>query len=215
MTTIEDYEWPSGPFREVTFGRPGVDYLRSYLANGGTLSKLLASKIDLEHGQLFTYLPSDVSQEQAERFADGGKIYGGPFKKGNGVIMQPVGSNLHLTVPHVVAAASEVGGHFVAEDVSLRKSNLNKGKRQFRYAHTFQDEVYHVGPSGRVDAETVRAVLKDSMSYREMGIVARSSLNPEILEISAGEMDELAGSSVLIMISVYDGEGSLVWIRSR
>jgi hypothetical protein len=201
--------------KRFDFGREAMSYISEVLSRQYSLSRLLAEK-DLSAGQIFAFLPENVTAEMAQSFEggglhEGGQIYDAPEGQWEEVLhddsdqalVQHIQEDLRLN-PNSVC---------VFESPIERKSDFAIASKEVRSTPIFfENEVfYYALPSA--SAEEIYNVIYSARNWEFVGVVSR--LNPTLI-IDAETIDYeilqlLSSGTHCIIVGAYDGEGYLIW----
>lgn len=209
-------------FKKFYLGAAGIKFVRQYLSNGLTLAQLLLERLPLDRGTVTTYLPEEVTKEEAEEFESGGKIKTDPSLRetrvsedGRKWIFTPVQDNLALIMPHLLAYMFEnhdricifenaSGG---AEDPCIVKIHSN--------IYLYHNEVYHFVNPANIDSSSIETAIRKARSYRLLGV--GTSVNGEKYRdtqkrtVNIEELKMFAKNTEILVVRAYDGEGYLIW----
>jgi len=190
-------------YQQLPLGAEGVEYIRACLLDGRSLSHAVAAANDLDSGAAIAYLPPGIQALSAGQFRAGGVA---SAARSEDVVGNALGQML-----------VEDGRILVGEDQLRRCSDAAIVARPHGVV-CYLDEVYHLGTRDGVDDQSIRGVLRRT----------RSAMCGELLFVTrwAGEIPTswpnritdlglLAGSVEAIAAGAFDGEGYVVWKRSR
>lgn len=202
---------------EISLGRKADGYLLEQLAEGRSLSKLAARRLNLNNGSAKTFLPKSTSWEEVLRFREGHKIRSAEKTKkliypdGSRWTMVPVASNLSGIVPCLVNFLSGDMAMLICEDFLTTRKDLSPGKTS---ANTllFKDEVYRCLSSRDSSPESVKEVIRDCADFRFVGIGCKARIPP--MNLVEADLEAIANVVELVVTLAYDGEGYLIWQKA-
>ncbi len=190
-------------YQQLPLGAEGVEYIRACLLDGRSLSRAVAAANDLDSGVAIAYLPPGIRSLNAGQFRIGGVASAAVSED---VVGNALGQML-----------VEDGGILFGEDQLRLCSDAAIVARPDGVV-CYLDEVYHLGTHDGVDEQSIRGVLRRT----------RSAVSGELLFVThwAGQiptswpnritdLGPLAGSVEAIVAGAFDGEGYVVWKRSR
>jgi hypothetical protein len=203
--------------KKITLSLESVDYIKSILKHGNTISSYLLKNCDLEKGKVITFLPFDVSKEDAKQFTFGGKFkYSTESAK-----MLPMPPNIYDYLVEVIQSFLKKGkGRLcIFED---KTSLPNDPLISLKDTRIFicESEVYYIlckEDAGNI--EKINDTIWDSDSHWHFVCVMTSvSKENSVLKnnkkINHNDLKLLAERAEKIVIGAYDGEGFLIWNKS-
>jgi len=215
-------------FREIVFGPEGIQYISKCLEEGLTLSKRVLESVKLEGGVVKTWLPENVTEEEARKFDEGGKLaipneQVPPFAleyEGKDVEIEPI-PNMNFEMEEDIKSFLLGARNRVClfEDRLASASDPWVATAKSRIL-TFGEEVYAL--LLRKDSNTA----KGRETIREMATIYPPSLAiltsvPEELyfpfasdKIEIDQLGILAQRTERIIVGAYDSEGYLMWMRT-
>ena len=216
-------------FREILLGSEALEFIRDHLTEGGMLlARDLLQYCDLENGQVMTYLPTNVSDDEARKFATGGKLETpmGPSENfvardGTRWTMKPnADTDLHL-VRTIQAHLRRRGRRWcIFEDAlgSPSDPRILSGDDRIR---VLGSEVYYLIGEADVDDEArILKTVRDANSAWRFACTMSSIPEPGHFSeggrsLKSDEVRILAERAEKIAVSAYDGEGYLIWSKDR
>ena len=199
------------PYIEFRLGIEAIDYIRTSLADGKTLSRLILNVHNLDEGEVTTYLPKDVNSTTMLQFRVGGKVavHPGPPKmvsETNIWLASEIRSFLNRDNHRIVVFENALAK---PDDPWLRTRNAQ--------AFFYEDDVYHF--LTRKDAETdkVEKAIRDATSHLFIG--AMSSMTPQTpfpeqsRRATRDQIKTIAGRTERIVVGAYDYEGYIIWTQ--
>lgn len=212
-------------YREIQLGGRANAYIREYLARGNTLAMHLLQQQDLGQGEVTTYLPSDISIEEAMRFTTGGKIQvltrSAHFLEGSDGSMWKVDPipNTDSYLADVIQAFLEETQDRVCifEDATSKPNDPVLSPSDERIL-VLQEEVYYVLFGRSASEEVIRQTIRDANSIWHFVCAMISFQSSEMSfcerrQITSHELQVLAKGTEKLVVGAYDGEGYLVWSR--
>lgn len=210
--------------REIRLGPAGLDYVRECLADGKELSQNLLQSLDLERGNVTTFLPIETPEEEAYQFRFGGKVpqidSGSPVPQGQREHQMSPTPNMITVLTDLVEAYLKTANQAscVVEDPLTAP-----GDAALRNAPVTPwvcgQSVFYVLKAVDADRRSIEAMLRaaSSISPPTVGALARWRVG-EGVPIS-GVMDiqeirEFAMHTEKIFVGAYDGEGFLIWSKA-
>lgn len=209
--------------KEVKLGNEGRDFIRKRLAKGKTLSRFLLQYCDLRNGEVVTYLPGDISDEEARRFSTGGKL-----RVPQGSTERVLASDgTWLTIERKLNTDTHLAGIIrdflgknqplcLFEDAKSRPTDPGIQREDGRIK-ILDDEVYFaLGKRDAVNEEKIARTIKDAYSIWHF-LCVMSSLPEKVLlsvrgrSLTEDDVKALAEGAERIAVGAYDGEGYLVW----
>lgn len=201
-------------FKEITLGSESIDYIKNILKHGNTLSSNLLQSSDFDNGEVKTFLPHDVSNEDARYFKFGGKIKPPTiFEK----MSLPIPSTTNYLIDTIQSFLREKEGRLcIFEDATRIPSDpwisLND-TRLFIY----KNEVYYILFAGDADnKEKIDDTIWDSDSHWHFvcvmtSVPQESGFFRDAKSININDLSILAERAEKIAIGAYDGEAYLIW----
>lgn len=201
-----------------------LDYIREYLKLGRTLSSLLLN-LNLESGEILTYLPSDISAELAYHFNEGG-IYPESSEiidLGNGYLAKPVINPSKPIVINLIEQflVKQTNSLVLFEDsLQERKDYDNKLVSDHRLLIPrifYENEVYFYLSPKQSNNQAVKEVFNDARSYCSIVILISlpkpANFNFTDLEetVTLQNLELLTKSTQKFIIRAFDGEGYIIW----
>ncbi|MGI8588173.1 MAG: hypothetical protein ACR2M0_10875 [Chloroflexia bacterium] len=216
--------------KEIEFGDEAIVFIRSRLAEGHTLSKYLLS-LSLDDGRVVAHVPVTADDVRSARFVSGGLIERDTslettFAGSDGrvfrivpVTAQPQRLETELELANFIMAYLQRPGsryavfeHALAApgDPWLRSSTL----RYFSY----RSELYIFLTKADANVATIIDTIRRSSTYLFTGILTAPTAMPELHSaetVTEDVLQTLALSSEHILVGAYDGEGELIWSRTK
>lgn len=206
-------------YTEFALGAEGLQFVTAELEGGRTLSKCLLDRVDLQAGEVVTFLPRGVGLTEAKDFKHGGKLPTPPrsqWRRGQGgSVLIPTPTTRPFLVDAIHKHLSASGMVCILENATARPEDEGLRRRQVSWSF-FGDEVYHilVWPSAK---DSIDAAVRAGHSLFTF-VGAMTSLSEEHLrhvrersELDLGILRALAERAVQIFVGAYDGEGYAVW----
>jgi hypothetical protein len=216
---------------EIRLGSEAIEFIKSKLAQGKTLSKFLLNRPDLNRGEVISLLPSNVDLKKIRNFSEGGVLptpssedhYRYSTPDGTKTVMVPVPN----TTPALVAAIEEslrqdVGRLCLFESEVARPSDgfLSSPNAQDLRVLAFDEDVYYLLANDDIDPDKIKKTIRYSTSYLTIGVLAELSKRDKFLpteqqmtrgKISHDELKLIAERTQTIIVGAYDGESYLLW----
>ena len=210
------------------FGDEALDYVRSCLASGKTLSAHLL-QLPLDTGRVWAYLPENVAPEAARSFRMGGVI---PidqdaeveiFSDGKlaatliPVRTHPLGVRTEQVLLQFISSyLSESGERYVVFEHALAHPTdpfIQTGTSKF---FSYGPEVYHFLSSQDVNLAQIHDTVRSASSYLFIASLTSLPVKQDIQprqEVSLDTLKTLSNNTVHIIVGAYDGEGELIWSK--
>ncbi|HTS18733.1 MAG TPA: hypothetical protein VMP11_14255 [Verrucomicrobiae bacterium] len=192
-------------YERYVLAKDAARYFTECLEAGNTLAKCLLDEVDLNNGEIFTFLPTGAKPGRIVEFRNGG--------------LAESKESISYLVSEIQKFLAGDGGRIVLfEDALSRKGDpaLAKfGTRMLLHGH----EVYHCLLASDSRPERITWTLTQAMSPH-LFIGVMTILGPERIstelhgEVSDATLKALAGKSHGIVVGAYDSEGFLIWSRS-
>ncbi len=181
-------------YKKVIFGQEGVEYVKSRLDLGGTLSRKILEIVETQTAMAYTYLPVSGGAEEITRFSSCG-------------IADPAVSRSALSDEIAAFLLEKENRFLILQNSSARKGDawLPQAKSKVLYYH---DEVYHLISSQ--DLGTISTLLSEgSNTWLNVGFFVDT---PEInsflrVELSEDEISAFSRSCRKIFVDAYDLDG--------
>jgi hypothetical protein len=210
--------------RELTLGIEAVEYIKTRLSNGKTLAHYLLKIQNIDSGSITTFLPSDVSMEQANKFQYGGVLPPTPKSKwryftaddGRKYVMAPTPREMRYLVKTIKDFLRIDESRLCIMEDALAKPNDPCVSRLKSRLLFFRDEVYYIVYHSDIKPSYIRNTIEEAESIPTF-IGAFTSLPKEgnvfsdRQKISEDTLRVLAERTEKIFIGAYDGEGYLIW----
>ncbi len=209
-------------FRETELGPEAIQYIRECLTEGKTLAHYLLQISALDKGTVFTFLPVDVSYEEAKNFRDGILPEPPPethkyFTAADGTVMRmvpkPNTGDWLVGVIRMFLSSGE-GRVCIFEDALAQPTDP-------WLAHydgpvlTCEDEVYHFLSGRDIERDKIGEVVRHARSWLFIGAMTSVPQGidfPSMAQtIARTELRRLAERAENIIVGAYDGEGYLIW----
>lgn len=178
------------------------------------MSRYLLQNCNFENGKVITFLPHDVSNEDARHFKLGGKIK--PPTEPDKISLSIPNTNNYL-IDILEAFLREGGGRLcIFEDVTSIPSDPGISLKDSRI-FIYQNELYYILFSKDAGAkERIDDTIWDSDSHWHFVCVMTSAPEESGFfkndkNIIANDLKILAERAEKIAIGAYDGEGYLIW----
>ena len=210
--------------QRLELGQKGIDYVRSSLANGNTLSRLLLETLELEKGQVATFLPAEIPESAIYEFSAGGKL---PISTQS--VSIPASDGSALRIVSTPTATPELAKHifqYLQDDdrrVCVFESELAKASDPGLQAIkeqvlSFGQEVYHSSSHPVVSPDEIESMIANVQSFALVGVLAGAREhawnNKATSELQQSELQFLASITQEIIVSAYDGESYLIWRKA-
>jgi hypothetical protein len=167
----------------------------------------------LEHGDVWTYLPPDISEEQAHAFLESWRPFTphGPFPTVSFPTLDDTAFREVLSHVHSVAGF-ESAYAIVEEEPAWQSKPFEKAD-----LFTYGDDYFYFRRAGQLDLDD----LTSALSYHTNGQpwVMFSALVPDghaisdWTEVSTPTLLELARGTFIIVLRAYDSDSLVVWER--
>lgn len=214
-------------YREIMFGSEAIKYIYECLKDGKTLSRYLLEKLDLKSGKVTTFLPADISDEEAKRFTEG-KLKEPPpqthryITAENGAKLRMVPKlDMSFWLINVIQTFLNIEAKrcCIFEDANAQPNDPYLASIKTRFL-IFNEEVYHFLLWKDLDAERILKTIRHAESWLFIGamtsIPEESVFSHEAQKITIAS-DELirllAERTEKIVVGAYDGEGYLIWSK--
>jgi hypothetical protein len=190
------------PLTEFQFGSEAIDYIRSRLSIGKTLSKL-AQSLPWDEGVVKAYLPSELGIERAQS----------TIEHGCPEIDKSARESRELVEKFIFSYLTSPGRPYaVFEHVLASSSDPWISESQDRL-FTFKDDVYLFLPNCGASLDTVRRVLSGEFvrgiltSLKDIPDLAnRQSVGLDVLQMLVKRVEHL-------IIGAYDETTYLIWSK--
>lgn len=216
--------------KEIEFGDEAIGFIRARLAEGHTLSKYLLS-LPLEDGRVAAYVPVTADDVRSARFGSGGLVERDTslettFAGSDGrvfriipVTAQPQRLETELELANFIMAYLQRPGsrHAVFEHALATPSDPWLRSSTLRY-FSYGSEVYIFLTEADADVATIIDAVRGSRTYLFTGILTMATAMPELQSaetVTEDLLQTLALSSEYILVGAYDGEGELIWSRTK
>lgn len=209
-------------YREIKFGSEATKYIYECLKDGKTLSKYLLEKLDLKSGKITTFLPADISDEEAKQFTEG-KLKEPPPQTHKHITAEDgtkwkMVPKLDMSFWLVTAIQTFLSNGekrcCIFEDANAQPNDPYLASMKTRFL-TFNKEVYHFLSWEDLDAERILQTIRHAESWLFIGamtsIPKEKDFYLEVGKITSDELSALAERTEKIIIGAYDGEGYLIW----
>ena len=137
-------------FTEVRLGHEALDYIRARLAEGESLARHILDEVNLERGQIITYLPAGTTPGAARQFAVGGKLHrdASLFRyltaaDGTRVRMEPVPNTRASIISIIKNFLTNGEGHVALLENAMARSSDSYLRSARSQLLIFEGEVYH------------------------------------------------------------------------
>lgn len=212
-------------YLQIPLGDEALQYLRTCLADGRSLSRHLLQQLDLSRGSISTRLPKDADATHLSEFEWGGKLK--PIDGGARLVTDAAGGQHEMTpVPNTRPDLVTVIMEFLSRApnaVAVFENPVSKPSDPWlpdarSRVVTFRDEVYHVACDA--DADEIQATITEADSaFSLVGVLAQVNL-PQCQSAATQEFREedlirCADAAETIIVSAYDGEAYLFWTVKR
>jgi len=208
---------------DIALGDQALQYVRTCLTDGRTLSRQLLERLDLSRGSISTRLPQDADLTHLSEFEWGGRLK--PIQGGTRLATATDGRQYEMIpVPNSTADLAAVIAEFLDQadnGVAVLENTVGRaGDPAVRSARsrvvTFGDDVFHL--ACRADLGEIRlAVTEASTAFLLIGVLARVNLwqcrSPAMRTISEEDLIRCATSVETIFVEAFDGEAYLFWTR--
>jgi hypothetical protein len=206
-------------FAERTLGPKAVEYIRECLGYANTLGECLLARADLATGKVTTYLPADVTDEEAHNFTWGGKLPRGRQQIVGGARIEEVDAK--ETTAHLVSVirsfmATRENAVCILSDSMSKPSDPCLAKAKAKWV-CYRDEVYVVVAGGSATEEEVDQAFGEAGSGWWSSLVGALTSHPQQgafqkqREITAEDLKLLAERAETIVVGAYDMEGFVIW----
>ena len=206
--------------REIHLGREAELYSKECLGQGKTLSKHILQSQELERGVFLTYLPPEVSLEQANELRTGGKLRESCGSKRyateTGVWVPKPTDYSHIVSTILAFLRSGEGRICIFEDAVLRPGDPDLDSLRSQLL-TYDDEVYHVLWHKDALPDKIAQTIYAADDWLFVG--AMTSFQPGVEfprspgTLSLDEIRVCAQRVEGLVLGAYDGEGYLFWRR--
>lgn len=198
-------------FKELALGIEALDHVKYVLKHGKTLSSCILKCCNIDSGKVTTYLPVDVSEEEAKKFKYGGKVRISPEHNA------PIHSTTEYLVKVIQTFLNNGDNNLcIFEDATSIPSDPRISLKDTRIL-IFNNEVYYVlFKKDAKSKEKIDNTIWDSDSHWHF-VCVMTSIAREIvffrnnINISKINLKSLAKRTEKIAIGSYDGEGYLIW----
>jgi hypothetical protein len=182
------------------FDARAVAYLRETWSIGGPLARA-CSRLDLERGEVYGYVPDWPSDEQLLQFAAG--YAPGPTFSGQTAVAQDIDAMLRADERGVV----------LAEDLTDPLAGALSVVEQTGIPVVGTPDVAAAYAEPGAPLETLIEVLRGPMQYTGGIVVVSSRVEPLHLgaQLTEPTIDQLARDARMLISEAWDGEDYLVW----
>jgi hypothetical protein len=186
---------------KVEFGVEAIPYIDSCLLRGKSLAAHVLKNHMPETGQIFSYLPTNVTLEQKVRF-----VAGGIFKA-------PV--SWQRIVDFISRFTSGPGKRYAVFEDAYAQSNDPWTQDSNPQFFSFRLEVYHFLTSRDQKREKIVRTLKRAGGYPFIGALTSLPADEPAIknrqEVTEDILEELAKRTKHVLIGAYDNETMLIW----
>jgi hypothetical protein len=218
------------PLTERELGPRALDYLKRMLSAGKALSKHILTTSELGQGRIVTFLPSDITTEEANKFTTGGKLPAESpnqvtFRRGEHAIpfsasrVPNVDSWLIRTIK---ACLENEGDSLCLFENALAAAGDRWLDQSAIGTWICNRDVYHfVTQTDARDEKLLDATVRGAKSVYPplIGAVTRypsvAQLPPHGGTVTDALLEDMATRSIKVFVSAYDGEGYLIWTKSK
>lgn len=211
---------------ERTLGPAAIDHIRKRLDTGKSFANALLVTLPLERGSVITYLPSAVSDDDAERFSSGGKFPVDASKTQHYTDSQ--GRRIHLArVPDDALPWAEARIRQHLESTGSAVCVIEDLIKEPTDRFWVTNPPIHVVPTFVGDEVYYAAFASDSLEFLDQAMRHAGGAWPGVLAAltSIDANDPIAGDRAIephqwrglaertvgLIIGAYDAEGYLVW----
>lgn len=209
--------------RTRLLGSAGIDYVRSILECGKTLSQTVLELVALDEGVAITYLPAHITTQEAEQFHVGGKFPQVNIPKyftsgGRSFRIERIQTHtdwLLDTILPLLKPPSRCA--FIIENGLARPTDGWLSKSTLAVA-VYKEEVYHYVQGGLATTqdEIITAVaMIGSVAPPLIGFVTaeyEGAMTNRSLRLDEHVLSQFAAHTKLIVVGAYDYEGHVVWM---
>ena len=189
----------------VPLAREGIEWVRSCVSRGHSLSQALLRSAALSSGSTFACVREGADRARLTDFEHGGIVPPGqkPASSADGALVSLVMSDL-LAARRICVMED---GLAKPSDPWLRKIGTGQ--------YFLGDDVFHFMVSGRTDEGRILQALRAAKSP-PVFVGAICAIGPQVDLPPAGPvtrdlLDALVSAVVKIFVGAYDGEGYVVW----
>lgn len=200
------------PFKQLkkfSVTQKAMPFFREYLGYGKTFSKLLLENHDLKQGDISIYFPPEVVLHDDFRYS----------------VLYPLKNKLSYDVDifgvEFVQQFLSQGKNKICifEDANAEPTDPYLQRRPDLPWLGFKNEVYHILDSNRNDKKLVNEVIRYAQSWLTIGALTSFPGGFEF-QFSTHKIEEnvlkiLAQNTVSIILGAYDGEGYLIWEKTK
>ena len=210
--------------QQRNLGREAIKYIEETLAEGKTLATYLR-KLDLQKGKVVTFLPSEVTNEEAKQFK-WSKLPQPPLeafsceisKDGKKSLVSPKPDTDSYLIISIQEFLIKEGHRCIFEDAIREASDLPKLSLTTSYL-AFNNELYHILSPRELQSASIMDTIKLARNFYP-GLIGALTTIPknqnfhfENNKITSKQLKILAELTEKIVIGAYDGEGYLIWSR--
>ena len=179
-----------------------LSYILSVLGDGGVLSETLASEVDIELGDVFTFELEGVDPKRLLTFSAGGVVR--PAERADN-------ANAPITklLTYLVDCQKQSAATLALENFLARKGDpVLAGDATARF---IDEEVIHLLEIGdESENDLHRFMRKGQSGWRFVGAISRY-LEPAEDRITRNTLTVFARGVISIIVGAYDGESYLIW----
>jgi hypothetical protein len=188
------------PLERVVLDDRAAIYVQAHLSGVNTFCSLLLEQVGADPGEIFTFAPRGTSLERLYQFDQGGLL----------------ASNLALEQAGLIRGSVEESPGAVCIIDDFNPTWGDPGSDDEADAFGFDAEVYHL-LTAEDDVLTFAQVLLTSHVHWH-GVAAVCEVAPLLDDTRTADAEgfaESAASVIVLTCVAYDGEGFVVWRRTR
>ena len=202
-----------------------INYIKQRLSGGHTLGKCLLDVQPLDHGSVFTFVPTgiEVNDEIVNSRLESGGLLPSPPSDTH----MKVPGGIAVPIPHTSSLLRKIIRDFLVENpfhicvLEEPYSEISDRNPPFReLPYRFLDKQVYYFVTAAAETEIVDRVIIRCRSPYPGTIGAMTNLNglkvnPIKGPISYAELKQLAQNAKHIIIGAYDAEGYLIWSSEK
>ena len=212
---------------KYTLGSEAIEYIKNILSDSHTLAKYLLESLDLGAGIVITFLPPGLSKKEITDF-EAGVMPMPPesewryfnYEDGRTVRVMPVtvlDRDMILLIQNFLEEDAERLCIFENWLFHPSDSVVSQFKSRLLF---FESEVYHVLFGGHVEVSRIKETIKEAHSIPIFigALTSMSGMSAAFQRkksLSSDQIKMLAAQTQKIIVGAYDGEGYLIWNKSR
>lgn len=185
-------------YKEIVVGSDALRYVAEQLAGGRSLSREIASLLDISAGTVRTFVPVQVQEITHYHLIEGGFM------------------DRHKNMDWLIDAirgflATGEGTGCVWEDPEMESHDPCVASCTFPLMF-FGDDVYHLLAGYQSDRNKIESAIREATSsWRSLGVMTTVPTDLGGKVLSCENLRALAVNAQKIVLGAFDGEGYLIW----